>query len=53
MADDEVPKRDCPVDPDGDIEDPNNLFTCLEAEECCLLDTKPACCALKEFSVEL
>ena len=45
--------KDCPVDPEGDHEDPNNLFTCKEAEECCTVDLEPACCAKKEISEEL
>ena len=45
--------HDCPVDPNGDLDDPNNLFTCLEAEECCTVDLMPACCAAKDTTTEL
>ncbi len=48
-----VAKQDCLVDLDGDPEDPNNLFTCLETEECCTVDLNPACCAQKDFEEEL
>lgn len=44
----EEDKQDCPVDEDGDLEDPNNLFTCLKTEECCTVDLNPACCASKD-----
>ena len=45
--------RDCPVDEEGDLEAPNNIFTCLESEECCTKDLEPACCATKDVSDEL
>lgn len=47
------PVRDCPVDANGDLDDPNNLFTCLDAESCCTVDLQPACCAKKEMSNEM
>ena len=49
----EPEKIDCPVDEDGDLHDPNNLFTCLVTEECCRLDLKPACCAEKDMSLQM
>ena len=45
--------KDCPVDEAGDLEDPNNLFTCKVSEECCTVDLKPACCASKEMKDEM
>ena len=45
--------HDCPVDEAGDMDDPNNLYTCLEAEECCTVDLNPACCAKKEAADEM
>lgn len=50
---DTEPVRDCPKDPEGDLEDPNNLFTCLESESCCTVDLNPACCARKDITEEL
>ncbi len=47
------PVRDCPVDPNGDMDDPNNLFTCLDSETCCTVDLQPACCAKKDIDQEL
>ena len=45
--------HDCLLEPDGDLDDPNNLFTCLEAEECCTVDLMPACCAKKDATTEM
>ena len=45
--------HDCPVDEAGDLDDPNNLFTCLEAEVCCTVDLMPACCAKKDPTTEM
>ena len=45
--------HDCPVDAAGDLDDPNNLFTCLEAEVCCTVDLMPACCAKKDPTTEM
>lgn len=44
---------DCPVDPDGDLEDPNNLFTCEVGQSCCTVDLEPACCKTKDISEEM
>ncbi len=49
----DVAKQDCVVDEDKDHDDPNNLFTCLETEECCTVSLKPACCATREINEEL
>ena len=45
--------HDCPVDKAGDLDDPNNLYTCLEAEVCCTVDLMPACCAKKDPTTEM
>jgi len=45
--------QDCPVDPDGDLEDPNNLFTCKTDETCCTVNLNPACCAKKDINDEM
>ena len=39
------PGKDCPVDPDIGLDDPNNVFSCKPDEECCTKNLKPACCA--------
>jgi len=39
------PGKDCPVDPDIGLDDPNNVFSCKPDEECCTKNLQPACCA--------
>merc|ERR1712045_1066222 len=39
------PGKDCPVDPDIGLDDPNNVYSCKPEEECCTKELKPACCA--------
>ena len=45
--------KDCPVDKALGTDDPNNVFTCKKAEECCTVDLKPACCAKQDITEEL
>ena len=39
------PGKDCPVDSEIGLDDPNNVYSCKPEEECCTKDLKPACCA--------
>ena len=39
------PGKDCPVDSEVGLDDPNNVYSCKPEEECCTKDLKPACCA--------
>ena len=39
------PGKDCAVDPDIGLDDPNNVYSCKPEEECCTKELKPACCA--------
>ena len=41
------PGKDCPVDKDIGLDDPNNVFSCKVEEECCTKNLLPACCAEK------
>ena len=45
--------KDCPVDPNGDLDDPNNLFTCDTDQTCCTVDLNPACCSKKDINDEM
>ena len=44
---------DCMVDEDGDKNDPNNLFTCKDGQECCTVDLEPACCSSLDINEAL
>merc|ERR1712045_953272 len=39
------PGKDCAVDPDIGLDDPNNVYSFKPEEECCTKELKPACCA--------
>ena len=41
------PGKDCPVDKDIGLDDPNNVFSCKVEETCCTKNLQPACCAEK------
>merc|ERR1711879_148157 len=45
--------KDCPVVEELGIDDPNNVFTCKKAEECCTVNLEPACCAQQDMSVAI
>ena len=45
--------RDCPVDLELGTDDPNNVFTCKKAEECCTVDLLPACCAEQDIGIAM
>ena len=42
--------KDCPVVEELGIDDPNNVFECKVGDECCTVDTKPACCTKMDNS---
>merc|ERR1739848_929729 len=45
--------KDCPVDEALGTDDPNNVFTCKKAEECCTVDLLPACCAEQDIGIAI
>jgi hypothetical protein len=41
---------ECVVDKVGDLEDPNNLYTCKSDQTCCHTNLQPACCSTKPIA---